>query len=91
MQNLAKSVINLKKTLFQQMCPVLRNQNAQFQQNSKLHIMSFLNKSTDAVSRHSVRICILVQNGWITVSVWESQYMSIIFNVIGFIFIHTRK
>lgn len=73
------------------MSPVLRNQNAQFQQNTKLHIMFFLNKSTDAVSRHSVRICMLFQNGCITVSVWESQFMSIIFNGIGFIFIQTSK
>lgn len=44
-----------------------------------------LHKSTDTVSWYSVRIRIQIQNRWITE--WDSQFKSIIFNVIGFIFL----
>lgn len=44
-----------------------------------------LNISTDTVSCYSVQICIQIQNRWITE--WDSQFKSIIFNVIGFIFL----
>lgn len=59
------------------MCPVLRNQ---FKATDDV----ILNKSTDTVSCHSVRMCIQIQNRWITE--WDSQFKSIILNVICFFF-----